>query len=98
MHRDRTIVPGTWPSAGDTADSWPPFEVPDCIPPRRVPANPPTSVWLRGHRVVLVDETAQHVVTTDTERSGSGGDPAAGHRHFKIDASVRALLVVVVLA
>ena len=53
------------------------------------------SVWLRGLRVVLVDETAQHVVTTDTERWGSGDDPRAGHRHFKIDASVRTLLVVV---
>jgi hypothetical protein len=42
-----------------------------------------------------VDETAQHVVTTDTDRWGSGGDPAAGHRHFKIDASARTLLVVV---
>ena len=31
----------------------------------RTPAFPETTLWLRGHRVVLVDEAAQHVVTND---------------------------------
>jgi hypothetical protein len=53
------------------------------------------SVWLRGHWAVLVDEIAQHVVTMGTERRGSGGDPHAGHGHFKTDTSMGALLVVV---
>jgi hypothetical protein len=43
--------------------------------------------------VVLVDEVAQHVVTVDVVRQGSESDPTGGH--FEIDATVRALSVVV---
>jgi hypothetical protein len=29
-----------------------------------------TPLWLRGHRVVLVDEATEHVVTNDVDRRG----------------------------
>ena len=56
---------------------------------------PQAPVWLRGHRAVLVDEAAKHVVTIDVQRRGSGGDCAAGHGHTEVDAPVRSLSVVV---
>lgn len=51
-------------------------------------------VWLCSHQVVFVDEPAKNVVTVDVPQRGSDGEAFARHRHLKIDASVRALLVV----
>jgi len=42
-----------------------------------------------------VDKAAKHVVTTDVQRRGNGGDWVAGHGHTEVDAPVRALSVVV---
>jgi hypothetical protein len=57
----------------------------------------PPQAWLRGHRAVLVDEAAKHVVTMDGQRRGSGDDFSAGHRHTEVDSTMRALSVLVVL-
>ena len=54
----------------------------------------PETAWLRGHHVVLVNESAQHVVTTDVLGCrGSGGGCSGGH--VELDTSMRTLLVVV---
>src|SRR5450755_3625751 len=54
----------------------------------------PETAWLRGHRVVLVNESAQHVVTTDVLGCrGSGGGRSGGH--VELDTSMRTLVVVV---
>jgi hypothetical protein len=52
------------------------------------------AVRLRGHRLVLVDEVTEHVVTMDIQGRGSDGR-AVRDRHVEVDASVRALFVVV---
>ena len=46
-------------------------------------------------RVVLVNETTEHVATTDAKRWGIAGGPVAGQRHTEVESSVRAVLVVV---
>jgi len=61
----------------------------------RTPDVPLTSLWLRGHRVVLVNEAAQHVVTNDVDRRGWNLDRAGGCGHAEVDPSVGPLLVVV---
>jgi hypothetical protein len=53
-------------------------------------------VWLRGHRVVFVNEPAKDVVTMHDLQRGGDVQAFARHRYLKIDASVRALLVVMV--
>jgi hypothetical protein len=50
---------------------------------------------LRGHRVVLVDEATEHIVTMDVERRGNSGHPAVEDGPTDVDASVGALLAVV---
>jgi hypothetical protein len=50
-------------------------------------------VCLHRHRVVLVNEAAEHVVATDSVSPGSGADLVVGDRHVELDASMRALPV-----
>ena len=57
--------------------------------PAAIPVIP---LWLRSHRVVLVDEASEHVVTMDSERRGSGG--ISTRWYLEMDATMRALLVV----
>jgi len=54
-----------------------------------------TPPWLRGHRVVLVDEATQDIVTFEVERRGRSGDRSRRCGHAKGDASVGTPLVVV---
>ena len=42
-----------------------------------------------------MNEAAQYVVTIDPERWGSGDSVVAGHRHAKVKAPVRSVLVAV---
>ena len=59
-----------------------------------VSAGGPEKAWLRGHRQVPVDETTKHVVAIGVlEQWESGGDHTG--RHLEIDASMRALAVVI---
>src|SRR5664279_6580108 len=58
-------------------------------------AGGPEMAWLRGNRVVLVDEAAQDVATIDVERRGNAGHSAVGHGHTEIDATMWTLSVVV---
>jgi hypothetical protein len=46
--------------------------------------------------VVLVDETAEHVVTMDVEQWGIGRCSVVGHGYLKVDTTMRALPVVVI--
>ena len=52
-----------------------------------------TTLWLRGYRVVLVDEVAEQIVTFDVESRGSTGNRAGRCGNAEVDASVWALSV-----
>ena len=56
-----------------------------------VSADVSALAWLWVHRVVLVNEAAQDILTMEVEQWG-GGDPVAGHEYLKVDATMRMLL------
>ena len=55
----------------------------------------PEKSQLCRDRVVLVNETTEHVTAADAKRWGSGSGSVAGQRHAEVESSVRAVLVVV---
>ncbi len=89
LRRCASLVKG----ANIPSNDLPPFDVPMQFGSQRSAGVPDTPVWLRGHRMVLVDKAARHVMTMDMQRWGSGGDSTAGHRRTEVDATMRTLSV-----